>query len=141
MEIHHKDIGLLEAIKSARRVFIVGNGGSAANAMHICNDLVSCGIAAHTIDIATWSAFSNDYGYEVALSMWLCTVARKGDLLIALSGSGTSPNIVEACMRADNFEVRVWKVFGRERGQDMQQAEEYQIALGHELRRQLNART
>ena len=139
--LHPKDAGLPEAVKNARRVFLIGNGGSHANAMHIANDLIACGVAAHTIDPATLTAFSNDYGYEVALSMWLCTVARKGDLLIALSGSGTSPNIVEACMRADNFEVRVWKVFGRERGQDMQQAEEYQIALGHELRRQLNAQT
>ena len=139
--LHPKDSGLPEAVKSARRVFLIGNGGSHANAMHIANDLAACGIAAHTIDPATLTAFANDYGYEVALSMWLCTVARKGDLLIALSGSGTSPNIVEACMRADNFDVRVWNVFGRERGQDMQQAEEYQIALGHELRRQLNART
>ena len=135
--LHDNDAGLAEAVRAANRVFIVGNGGSHANAMHMANDLLACGVAAHTIDPATLTAFANDYGYYTALARWLHVVALEGDLLIALSGSGKSPNIINACKMAEANSVKVWRVFGAERGQDMQQAEEYQIQLGHELRRQL----
>ena len=87
-------MNLANAVRRAKRVFIVGNGGSYANAMHICNDLLGCGIPAFSMDPATLTAFANDYGYDGAFARWLRVVAEKGDLLIALSGSGKSPNIL-----------------------------------------------
>lgn len=141
MPLHPKDEVLQDLLAFAPRIFIIGNGGSYANTMHIANDLLACGEAAFTMDPATLTAFANDYGYEYAFARWLSIVAEDGDLLIALSGSGKSPNILNACERAKEIGMRVHCVFGAERGQNMQEAEEYQIHMGHELRRLLNERT
>ena len=83
---------LADRIRKANRVYIIGNGGSYANAGHICNDLIACGVKAYTLDPATLTAFANDHGWYKAFERWLNVVGEKGDLLIALSGSGKSPN-------------------------------------------------
>jgi D-sedoheptulose 7-phosphate isomerase len=126
---------LLADIRSGARVYVIGNGGSAANAEHIAVDLILCGVPAFTIGAPTLTALSNDHSYADALAMWLDVVARRGDVLIALSGSGTSPNIVNACFRAEFKGVKVHRVFGT--GTNMQTAEEAQIRLGHDLMRAL----
>jgi len=128
---------LISAVKAANRVFIVGNGGSYANAMHICNDLLACGIPAFTLDPATMAASANDYGWDTVFERWLRTVGHRGDLLIALSGSGKSPNILKAVAAARELGMTVHCIFGNERGEDMQQAEEAQIRIGHDLMRGL----
>jgi D-sedoheptulose 7-phosphate isomerase len=132
---------LTEAIEQSGRVYIVGNGGSYANAQHICNDLLSCGVRAYTVDSATLSAFANDYGWEVALSRWLSVVGESGDLLVALSGSGTSPNILNAVEEAERIGMLVFRIFGNERGEDMQSAEESQLTIGHMARLCLQHKT
>ena len=118
------------------RIYIIGNGGSYANASHIANDLLAAGARAYTMDSAILTAFANDYGYENIFSRWLGIVGERGDTLIALSGSGKSPNILNAIKEAERIGMEVHKVFGSELGQDMQKAEEYQISLGHNLMRQ-----
>lgn len=130
---------LLESVRRAKRVYIIGNGGSAANAMHIANDLMSCGIRAYalTADIATFSAIANDRGYENVFAMQLEVYGEYGDLLIALSGSGKSPNILKAVKTAKAIGMEVYPIFGNERGEDMQQSEEAQLKIGHELRKAL----
>ena len=122
-------------MKLGRRVYIIGNGGSYANAAHMANDLLSVGIRAYTMDAATLTAFANDYGYEYAFALWLGIVGEPDDTLIALSGSGKSPNILNAIKAAERIGMSVHKVFGAELGLNMQQAEEAQIVLAHELRR------
>ena len=126
---------LVEKVIKARRVFIIGNGGSYANAVHICNDLLMCGKAAFTLDPASLTASANDHGYETVFSRWLDAVAERSDLLIALSGSGKSPNILHAIALADSKGIEVWREFGSDHGFDMQASEEHQIWLGHELMR------
>ena len=121
------------------RIYIIGNGGSFANAAHIANDLLAAGVRAYTIDPATLTAFANDHGYENALAKWIGIVADQGDMLIALSGSGKSPNILAAIAEAERIGMTVCKRFGSELGQDMQQAEEQQLVYGHELRRRCEA--
>jgi len=103
--------------------------------MHICNDLLSIGVRAFSMDPATLTAFSNDHGYENAFSKWILVVGDEGDLLIALSGSGKSPNILNAVENARKIGMDVFTVFGT--GLDMQRAEELQIETGHELWRSL----
>lgn len=127
---------LVDRVRAAKRVYICGNGGSYANAIHIQNDLIACGIRAHTLDPSTLTAIANDHGYEFIFSKWLITVGEPGDLLIALSGSGKSPNILNAIEAAKLIGMDVEKVFGYPE-RDMQSAEEYQIHLGHELMREL----
>ena len=130
---------LLDAIRAAKRVYLVGNGGSHANSVHMANDLLSCDIKAYTLDSATLTAMANDYGYENIFSRWLNVVGQEGDLLIALSGSGKSQNILNAISMAEFIGMNVYRIFGNERGEDMQQAEEAQIRIGHELMRALRA--
>lgn len=126
-----------ERIRRAKRVFIIGNGGSYANAAHIANDLLACGIPAFTLDAATLTASANDYGYETVFARWLETVGAEGDLLVALSGSGTSKNILAAIDAAVRKGMDFYLVTDYLKTRDMQQSEEDQISLGHELMRQL----
>ena len=128
---------LSERIKRAKHVFIIGNGGSYANAVHLCNDLLGCGVKAFTLDPATLTAFANDFAYEHVFSRWLQVVGEPTDLLIALSGSGKSPNILHAIALAEKMGMDVWREFGAAQGLDMQSAEERQIFLGHEVMREL----
>ena len=130
---------LVNAIRKAKRVYLIGNGGSASNAEHIRNDLTACGVRAFTIDMATLTATANDNGYEYVFSKWLRVVGEEGDLLIALSGSGTSPNILKACDAAEVIGMAIHREFGAAQGLDMQQAENRQLELGHELMRALRA--
>ena len=132
---------LISKIKAASRVYIVGNGGSYANAMHVCNDLLSQGVRAFTMDPSTLTAFANDYGYETAFARWIEKVGENGDLLIAMSGSGKSPNILAAIRMAEYVGMTVHRIFGNERGENMQEAEEAQIKIGHELMRELKCKS
>ena len=124
---------LAEKVKRAKRVYIVGNGGSYANAMHMQNDLESAGIRAHTLNPASYSATANDKGHDYVFSRWVILHGEPGDLLIAMSGSGKSQNILNAIQAATIIGMDVHAIFGSERGEDMQQAEEAQISLGHKV--------
>jgi D-sedoheptulose 7-phosphate isomerase len=131
---------LAESVKKAKRVYIIGNGGSYANASHIANDLLSVGVKAYTLDSATLTAFANDYGYETVFARWLEVVGEEGDLLIALSGSGTSLNIVDAIATAKLIGMDAMLVTNYLRDMDMQRSEEDQLVVGHQLMKELRAR-
>lgn len=126
---------LAEAIRRARRVYLIGNGGSYANAAHIANDLLACGVKAYTLDAATLTASANDFGYDNVFSRWISTVGEPEDLLIALSGSGKSRNILNAIAAADEMGMPYLLITDYLRGMDMQRSEEHQIELGHEAMR------
>ena len=144
---------LVEAIKKAKRVYLAGNGGSAANCIHVANDLISVGIKARalTADVATLTAIANDFGYDHVFSNQLLVFGEPGDLLIVLSGSGQSRNILNALMTAKTigmYTFAITRAFGnpyaREQadsaasmGDDMQAAENYQLIIGHEVMLQL----
>jgi len=128
---------LISLVKAARRVYLIGNGGSYANAIHVCNDLLGCGIKAYVLDPSTLTAFANDHGYANVYSLWLKTVGEEGDLLIALSGSGRSPNILAAMNEAKRIGMQAYLVTDYLRTLDMQASEEAQIKLGHDIMRSL----
>ena len=131
---------LVDRIRKAGKVLIIGNGGSYANAVHIANDLCAVGVKAFAVDPATLTAAANDYGWYQGFVRWIKTVGERGDLLIALSGSGKSPNILMACEAAERMGMDVHREFGAVQGLDMQAAEEAQLRLGHELMRALRER-
>lgn len=88
-----------------RRIFVCGNGGSASTASHLANDLgkgASVGresrfqVIALTDNVAWITALANDIEYASVFSEQLANFAAAGDLLIAISGSGNSPNVLEA---------------------------------------------
>jgi D-sedoheptulose 7-phosphate isomerase len=118
-------VELVDKVRKAKRVYIIGNGGSYANTMHMQND--------------SYSASANDYGHEFVFSRWVMLHGEPGDLLIAMSGSGKSPNILNAIGAAKILGMDVHLIFGNERGEDMQQAEESQISIGHKVMKALRA--
>jgi D-sedoheptulose 7-phosphate isomerase len=95
------------AYEDGRFVFICGNGGSGANASHLCEDLAKCTlrdfesqkrlrVLSLTDNTAGIMAWANDEGYERIFVEQLKNLASPGDLLLAISGSGNSPNILKA---------------------------------------------
>ena len=100
--------GLIEdAYHAGRFVFICGNGGSGANASHLCEDLAKCTlrdfekqkrlkVLSLTDNTAGIMAWANDEGYDRIFVEQLKNLASPGDLLLAISGSGNSPNILKA---------------------------------------------
>jgi D-sedoheptulose 7-phosphate isomerase len=95
------------AYDAGRFVFIIGNGGSGANASHLCEDLAKCTlhdfenqkrlkVLSLTDNTAGIMAWANDEGYDRIFVEQLKNLASEGDLLLAISGSGNSGNIVKA---------------------------------------------
>jgi D-sedoheptulose 7-phosphate isomerase len=145
-----------ECWQSGRQVFFCGNGGSAGNAVHMANDLVY-GVAkktgggikatALTANQSVITCFANDLGYDSIYSEQLAVFAQAGDVLVALSGSGNSPNIVKAIEQAKAMGVKTYAILGYSGGackelvdvaihfaiDDMQIAEDMQLIVGHML--------
>ena len=137
---------LLDAVRHAKRVYVCGNGGSYANAVHIVNDLNAKGIRAHVLDPATLTASANDFGYETVYERWIAVHGEPGDLLLVLSGSGNSPNIIKALRKGKELGMSTFALLGAPAGKaasiadvsvvagpTMQQAEEAQLVAGHEV--------
>jgi D-sedoheptulose 7-phosphate isomerase len=101
---------LAEAYRDDRQVFLIGNGGSAANASHFAEDLAKSSlrdsdrkrfrVLSLTDNTSFITAIANDIGYEDIFAFQLRQFLRTGDVLIAISGSGNSPNVVKAAAYA-----------------------------------------
>jgi len=93
-----------EACLAGKKVLFAGNGGSAADAQHLAGEFVSRfnydrpGLTAFalTVDTSVLTAIGNDYGYEKVFERQVQACAKEGDVLIGLSTSGNSPNILRA---------------------------------------------
>lgn len=99
-------VSILRRAKEHNHVFIVGNGGSAATASHLANDLVKmANIDARALTDAapTILAYGNDNGWEQMFSDVLKTIFRANDVLIAISCSGRSKNVIEAAKVAEDL--------------------------------------
>jgi D-sedoheptulose 7-phosphate isomerase len=119
---------LENAYNSNQSIYVIGNGGSAANASHFAQDLAK-GIffekpvaktmkaISLTDNIAHITAIANDTGYQNIFSAQLNTYANTGDVLVCISGSGNSENIVEAVKAAKQKNMFVIGVTGFDGGQ------------------------
>ncbi|UCH14874.1 MAG: SIS domain-containing protein [Bacteroidales bacterium] len=95
---------IVKSLKQNGRIYICGNGGSAADAQHIAGELVGrfeherkgLPVVALTTDSSVMTSISNDYGYENVFLKQVEALVRKGDIFWALSTSGTSANIISA---------------------------------------------
>jgi D-sedoheptulose 7-phosphate isomerase len=95
---------ICQTLSKGNKLLLCGNGGSAADAQHIAAELVgryekqrrAFPAIALTTDTSALTALSNDYGYEDVFARQVKALANKGDLLIAISTSGKSPNVVRA---------------------------------------------
>jgi D-sedoheptulose 7-phosphate isomerase len=149
-----------EAWDRGAQVLVCGNGGSAANAEHFVNDLVfgvSAGkgdgvrALALSANSAVFSCIANDMGYEQVFSYQVSVLGRPGDLLLALSGSGNSPNIVRALETARDRGLTTAAIVGYRGGKakpladlavhvdidDMQLSEDFMQIVAHAVSRQL----
>jgi D-sedoheptulose 7-phosphate isomerase len=119
-----------QAQQERRQVFVIGNGGSAATASHMMNDLCK-GTLGHkgdapwprlraialTDNVSLMTAWANDTDYNRIFSEPLKSLAQRGDLLIAISASGNSPNIIAAVEAAKQMGVKVVGLAGFGGGQ------------------------
>ena len=140
--------------RDRRQVFLCGNGGSAGNAAHLANDLLY-GVAkdkgrgmratALPANLSVVTCLANDLGYDRIFAAQLAVLANKGDVLIALSGSGNSPNILRALEEAKAIGMKTFAILGYDGGKakqmsdvpihfaidDMQISEDLQLIVGH----------
>jgi D-sedoheptulose 7-phosphate isomerase len=116
---------LREARDNGRAVFVCGNGGSASTASHFVCDIVKGAsyqrekrfrIQALTDSLPTLTAYSNDVGYDCVFEEQLRNFARPGDVVMAISGSGNSPNVVRAVDYANQAGCRTIGLTGRDGG-------------------------
>lgn len=100
---------LKDTRKNKRSIFLIGNGGSSAIAEHMAIDLTkNAGLRAMAVSGSPMlTTFSNDYGYEKVFQKAIESLADKGDVLIAISSSGRSPNILNACRAAKKKKMKV----------------------------------
>jgi D-sedoheptulose 7-phosphate isomerase len=116
---------LADARERGATIFVCGNGGSASTASHFVCDMVkgaSFGrdkrfrIMALTDSLPTITAYSNDVGYDCIFAEQLRNFARPGDVLLAISGSGNSPNVVRAVEYARQAGCKTIALTGRDGG-------------------------
>jgi D-sedoheptulose 7-phosphate isomerase len=157
---------LRQAWIEGRHVYICGNGGSAANAMHMANDfhygIGACGtgprlpglrVEALPANAGVITCLANDTGYDNIYAHQLEVKGRRGDLLIVLSGSGNSANVVRALETAAAKGIHSFAILAFSGGRcrelaevpihfpidDMQIAEDTQLVVGHLCMQWLNA--
>src|SRR5260221_13413958 len=110
---------IIKQIKKANFIWICGNGGSAATAEHFATDLVKKGYRGMALSANTSviTMIANDYGYDEIFSIQLSNYADKNDLLIVISCSGRSKNIIKAIDKAGviGMPIIIFENFGREK--------------------------
>lgn len=114
---------MLHAIKDDGKILSCGNGGSHCDAMHFAEELTGRyrnhrpGIAAIAIsDVSHISCVGNDYGYDQVFSRYVEAVGRKGDVLLAISSSGNSANVIKAIEAAKEKGMIVVGLTGKDGG-------------------------
>jgi D-sedoheptulose 7-phosphate isomerase len=111
---------ICDALAAGRKILLCGNGGSAADAQHIAAELVGCyekqrrswPAIALTTDTSALTAVSNDLGYEQVFARQIAGLAQPGDILIAISTSGKSKNVLRAVERAKELGCRTIALTG-----------------------------
>ncbi len=111
---------ILDTVRASRKILICGNGGSAADAQHLAAEFVgryeterrALPAIALTTDTSALTALANDYSFERIFARQVEALAVEGDLLIAISTSGNSPNVLAAVMEARKRKCRVLGMTG-----------------------------
>jgi D-sedoheptulose 7-phosphate isomerase len=146
---------MVEAVRGGQKVMFCGNGGSAADSQHLAAELMGRYLkdrsplpaVALTVDSSALTAIANDYGYEHVFSRQLRGLGRRGDVLVGLSTSGNSTNVVRAVEAARELGIATIGMTGRGGGQlhgvcdlticvpaeETNHIQEMHIAVGHYL--------
>jgi len=146
---------VLKTLKNKKKILICGNGGSAAQAQHLAAEFLirlnktvnrrPLPIIPLALDSSTMTACINDYSSEIVFSRILDAIGCRGDLLIAISTSGNSKNIISAVKKAKNKNIKVLSILGNTGGKqkkfsniniiipgsDIARIQEVQLFIGH----------
>ena len=137
-----------------KNLFLCGNGGSAGNAIHLANDFLygvgqdlvpGIKVEALSANPSVLTCLANDIGYDEIYSTQLAAKASAGDVLVILSGSGNSPNVIKALEKGHQLGMETYAILGYSGGvclglakaaihvpvDDMQIAEDMQLIVGH----------
>jgi D-sedoheptulose 7-phosphate isomerase len=161
-------VAIEESWNRKKNVYICGNGGSAGNAMHLANDLIygiggsktgkmKCGLSIEALpsNASVITCLANDIGYENIFSHQIEAKGKKGEILIVLSGSGNSENIIKAIRAAKKLGIQTHAIVAFDGGEclkiadnvihfkidDMQIAEDTQLIVGHIVMQWLASRS
>ena len=154
-EIQKASSLMIETLKNGNKVLLCGNGGSAADAQHIAAELTGrykserrgLPALALTTDTSALTAISNDYGYDRVFDRQIEALANTGDLLIGISTSGNSENILSALLLAKKLGCNTLGMSGKNGGkmsdicnlniiipsEDTPRIQEMHILIGHIL--------
>jgi D-sedoheptulose 7-phosphate isomerase len=146
---------LVDALKAGGKVLFCGNGGSAADAQHLAAELAgrlrlerrALPAVALTVNASTLTAVANDYGYEAVFARQVEGLGKGGDVLIGISTSGSSANVVAALKAAKAAGLVTVGLLGESGGameeycdhlvrapsRDTQRIQELHIAIGHAI--------
>jgi len=150
----------LQAWETGKRIYMCGNGGSAGNAIHLANDFtygagvrrgIGLRIEALPANASVLTCLANDIGYDKVFSEQLRVKAESGDVLVVLSGSGNSANVVSALETGNQLGMITLAIVAFDGGRcknlakhpmhfpihDMQVAEDLQLVVGHIVMRRL----
>ena len=132
---------MVEALRDGGKVFACGNGGSAADAQHFAAELVNrfemdrppLAAIALTTDSSTLTSIANDFSYDEVFAKQLRALARKGDVLLAISTSGNSKSVLEAVRAARELGVRVVALTGNGGGKlaELVAADDVHVCVPH----------
>ncbi len=113
--ITHAGKKMAETLQAKGKILLFGNGGSAADAQHIAAEFVNrfqmerppLAAIALTTDTSIITSIGNDYSFEDIFYKQLQALGQKGDIAIAISTSGNSPNVIKAARKAKDMEISV----------------------------------
>jgi D-sedoheptulose 7-phosphate isomerase len=115
---------IITSLRNGGKVLLCGNGGSAADSQHIAAELIgrfqkdrkSLSAIALTTDTSILTSLANDYGYDIVFSRQVEGLGRKGDVLVGLSTSGASPNVIKAVEQAKKMGLVTIAMAGKDGG-------------------------
>jgi len=124
-EIEKLASAMLKTIKSGHKILLFGNGGSAADSMHIAAELVgrfkkerrALPAIALTANICTLTALGNDYNFEYIFERQVEAFGNKGDMAIGISTSGSSKNVVAGILKASQIGLKTASLTGNKIGE------------------------
>ena len=130
---------MVQSLLKEKKLLSCGNGGSAGDAQHFSAELLNrfererppLPCIAITTDTSTLTSIANDYSYDEVFSKQVRALGQAGDVLLAISTSGNSPNVIQAIQAAHDREMTVVQLTGKEGGKmrDMLTADDIEICV------------
>jgi len=130
-------VTLNQALLGGHKILVCGNGGSASDAQHFSSELLNrydrdrpgLPAIALTTDSSTLTSIANDFDFDQIFSKQVTALGQPGDILLAISTSGQSPNVVQAIQAANENEMQVIALTGRDGGKLSQVLDENSVEI------------